>query len=87
MLLPSLRNVILRGFTQQLQVLQSLLETDKAFVPAVIRLQDRGKLNLPHRILLPLMKRCSVAIKSKINVQMFQRYGYEMVKVHTSMHL
>lgn len=58
-----------RSLAKQLTVLQTLLETDKSILPAVIRLQDRGKMNFPHRILIPLMKKCSIAIKSKVNVQ------------------
>ena len=80
-------------FTRQLEVLQSLLETDKSSLPAVIRLQDRGRMSFPHRILIPLMKKCSVAIKSKMNAKLFKTCGYEMIKVcatvrdTTSVHL
>ena len=71
-------------------MLQSLLETDKSSLPAVIRLQDRGRMSFPHRILIP---KCSVAIKSKMNAKLFKTCGYEMIKVcatvrdTTSVHL
>ena len=52
-----------RKYAVDLQILESLVETDKSVLPACIHMQDRGKMMFPERSFLPFARDCSREIK------------------------
>ena len=66
-------------YATELKILQELVETNTSDLPAVVRFQDRGKLTFPHRILLPFMRNCSVAIKHHLNCKQFKTQGKQVI--------
>ena len=64
-----------RKYRLELQVMKSLVETDKSVCPAVIKFQDRGKMTFPHRALVPFLRKCSQAIKRHLNRKQFLLQG------------
>ena len=64
-----------KQYLVELNVLKSLIETDKSILPVIIRSQDRGKMTFPHRVLLPFMRNCSIDIKKFMNCDYFKING------------
>lgn len=73
--LPSKR----RQYRLELQVMKSLVETDKSVCPAVIKFQDRGKMTFPHQALFPFLRKCSIAIKTHLNRKQFLLQGRKVM--------
>ena len=63
-----------------------MIGTDKSTIPAVLGYQDRGKMTFPHKVLLPFMKKCSVAIKQHLNSKQFKKQGRKVVS-HAKSHV
>lgn len=70
-----------REYFVQLQILKSLVETDKSVLPACIRLQDRGKMTFPNRSFLPFARECSREIKKHLNTSSFRKVGRHVMQV------
>ena len=51
--------------------LNTLVETDKSILPAVVRFQDGGKMTFPHQVPLPFVQKCCRFIKSKLKCKQF----------------
>ena len=66
-------------YAAELKILKELVETDKSDLPAIVRFQDHGKMTFPHRILLPFMRNCSVAIKHHLNCKQFKTQGKKVI--------
>lgn len=54
-------------YCKQLELLKAMLEYDKTVIPTVIKLQDRGRMKFPHRVLIPFCRLCSLEIKRILN--------------------
>lgn len=61
----------------QLQVLKSLLESDKSCLPACVKFQDRGKMMFPHRF----CRECSLGIRTYLNPSMYNSLGRKVMQV------
>ena len=70
-----------QDFRKQLSLLKLLVETDKTVIPAVLKKQDRGRMKFPQQSLLPFCCRCSVKIKSTLNMHTLLKDGRTISKV------
>ena len=70
-----------KEYMHHLNILQSLIETDKSVLPACIRLQDRGKMIFPERAVLPFARNCSREIKKHLNTAKYKQYGRKIILV------
>ena len=64
-----------------MQILQSLVETDKSCLPACVRFQDRGKMTFPERNFLPFARSCSKEIKKILNPSKYRALGRKLLLV------
>ena len=62
-------------YKKEYALLVLLVETDKGVLPASIKLQDRGKMTVPHHSFLPFARVCSTAIKAHLNDTAYKRHG------------
>ena len=66
---------------KELKLLNLLLESDKTVIPAILKIQDRGRMKFPSSILLPFCRLCSTEIKMTLNMTSFQKCGCKISKV------
>ena len=68
-----------RHYALEFKMLKSIVETGKSVLPATIKLQDRGKMTFPHKVLIPFMRKCSRAIKNHLNYKQYKIQGRRII--------
>ena len=68
-----------KSYCAQLQILQSLLETDKTILPAALKYQDRGRMIFPNRLLLPFCKEVSKVMRTTLCGEGYKSNGRQII--------